>query len=248
MPRFPSRWPAPLLAVALVTVALVLATPGCRQDAGTSPPRQGRVRIVNAIGNVPSLEAFVDGRMMGETAIAYRGHTMYEALEAGPHQIAVRATGATTDLLALAFEVAGESNQTLVAAGRAGATSGPTPRFIVVPRHPAQLTDEATFRFVHAAPSAGTVDVYITGPVGTLESALPSLEGISFGGVAPPVTMPTGTYRFRVTRAGTKVVVIDVNNLVVGPDVYTAIAFGDLAPEMGTPSAHMLRLIPMSGM
>jgi hypothetical protein len=72
----------------------------------------------------------------------------------------------------------------------------------------------ARVRAIHGAPSAPTVDIYVTAPEADLSGA-PTLAGVPFQAVSDYLTIPGGDYRIRVTPANTKTVAIDSGSLNV---------------------------------
>jgi hypothetical protein len=64
---------------------------------------------------------------------------------------------------------------------------------------PAALTQ---VQFLDAAPSAPSVDVYLTAPGASLAARTPFAAGIAFQGSAGPSQVPAGPYEIRVTAAG----------------------------------------------
>ena len=227
----------------LLATSLFAGVVACDDDnGGTGPDTQGRVRAIHAIGNAPAVDIVADNAVVRED-LAFGQKTDYLSVGAGTRQLAVRAANQSTNLLTLSPSVAAGADYTVIAAGRFGATSGPTPRLIPVTDNAAPPSGQASIRVVHASPAAGNVDVYATAPSADIATATPVLTNVAFGAVANALNVPAGTYRFRVTPTGTKTVAIDVNNVAVAANTkYLAIAVGDNAPGTGATSTFNILL------
>ncbi len=83
----------------------------------------------------------------------------------------------------------------------------------------------AKVRIVHTAPSAGSVDIYVTAPGASIANVLPAFSNVPFLAETGYVSLAGGSYAVTVTIAGTK-------NAAIGPatltlmdgNVYTAAA------------------------
>lgn len=80
-------------------------------------------------------------------------------------------------------------------------------------------------RLVHAAPSAGNVDVYISAPSEDINKLTPTVSNFEFKKSSAYLEVPAGDYRVRITPVGSKNVVIDTGTLsLVDGQVRTAFA------------------------
>ena len=94
-------------------------------------------------------------------------------------------------------------------------------------------------RVVHAAITAGNVDVYVTAPGAVIDDlkhpVTPTLSNFAFGTVTSYLNVPTGTYEIRVTPTGhPSTVVIDTGSkgtMIPSGSIYTAVA---LDPDPNT--------------
>jgi predicted dinucleotide-utilizing enzyme len=97
---------------------------------------------------------------------------------------------------------------------------------LVLTDEPRSIATEARVRIVHASPTAGAVDIYVTAPGTDITSVLPAFANVPFKGETGYVPLAPGSYDIRVTPAGVpSVVAIAVDALpLAGGDVLTAIA------------------------
>ena len=80
-------------------------------------------------------------------------------------------------------------------------------------------------RLVHASPSAGPVDIYITEPNADISSINPTLINVPFKANSEYLEVPAGDYQVRIAVAGTKTVPIDTGALtLVDGQIRTAFA------------------------
>jgi len=97
---------------------------------------------------------------------------------------------------------------------------------------PYVLTDDnrpvataAKVRIVHAAPSAGLVDIYVTRPGAGIDSATPAFGSVPFRAETGYVSLAGGAYDVTVTVAGTKTTAIGPATITLADgSVYTAAA------------------------
>lgn len=85
-------------------------------------------------------------------------------------------------------------------------------------------------RLVHAAPSAGLVDIYVTAPGTDINGISPTISDFDFKDDSGYLEVPAGDYRVRITLADTKTVAIDTGTLsLAAGQIRTAFAL-DPAP------------------
>ena len=225
---------------ALLATSLLLGVAACDDDEGTGPAPQGSVRVVHAIGNGPALSALVDGQALaGFTNVAYKANGNYAGVAAGTRDFALRPVGSQTALVTANDQaVASGVRYTLVALGRAGAAGALAPTFRYVADAAAPAQGKATLRLLHASPAAGNVDVYITAPNADLANEQADFTNVAFNANPSVANLAAGTYRIRLTTAGTKTVKLDLNNVaLVAGQRWLAIGLGDDAPGTGNASA-----------
>jgi hypothetical protein len=169
------------------------------------------------------------------TNVAYKAASNYLEVPSGSRNLKVRATGTTTVVIDQTATLDQGSAYTVIATGRVASIA------------PLVLTDDQTspaagnvrLRLVHASPSAGNVDIYVTTTTADITTATPTLANVAFRVASNYLEVPAGTYRVRITPAGTKTVAIDVNNVALtAGQVRTAVAVD--APGGGTPLGAIL--------
>ena len=222
-------------ALAFALLATV-AVAGCDDDDDdvTGPGTTASLRVVHASPDAPNVDVLVDNSAV-LTNVAYKTASNYLAVPSGNRNVKVRATGASTVVIDQTPTLNPGAFYTVLATGRLASIA------------PVVLTDDQTsptsgnirLRLVHAAPAAGNVDVYVTAPTVDIATATPTLTNLAFRAASNYLDVPAGTYRVRITPAGTKTVAIDVNNVALtAGQVRTAVALD--APGGGAPLGAIL--------
>ena len=207
------------LALALLATATVAACDDDDDDV-TGPGTTASVRVVHASPDAPNVDVLVDNTA-ALTNVAYKVASNYLAVPSGSRNLKVRATGTSTVVIDQTATLNQGAFYTVLATGRVASIA------------PVVLTDDQTspasgnirLRLVHASPTAGNVDIYVTTPTADLATAAATLSNVAFRASSSYLEVPAGTYRVRITPAGTKTVAIDVNNVALtAGQVRTAVA------------------------
>lgn len=193
------------LAVVGMTAGL-FATAGCRIDNALGPTtNQAIVQFINAAPRYATVDLFVDSTDAIPGMPYGNGSSIAVNAPTTPRKFTVRASTDTTVLASSPLIVANQATYALILTQHAvGAGLLILPDTVSPP--PA---NQIGLRIVNVAPSAGAVDVYITGSDSTL--ATPVATNIPFEGVMNYQNVPAGTARLRVTAAGTKTVLLDLD-------------------------------------
>lgn len=202
------------LAALAVTVLVSFAFVGCGDD--DSP--QADLRIVHGSPDAPNVDVRIDGQEV-LADVPYLASSGYLSVDAGDRDIDVLVAGTETVAISATLPLE-EGTSTTVLATSLAATIQP---LVLVDDRTPPGPGRAKVRIVHGAPSAPTVDVYITAPGAALGS--PTLTAVPFTGSSDYLQVPAGDYRVRVTVTGTQTVAIDTGTLTVPAGaVLTAIA------------------------
>jgi len=218
-----------------LTLLATLAVSACNNDDDvTAPATTAGLRVVHASPDAPNVDVLVDNTA-ALTNVAYKAASTYLQVPSGSRNLKVRATGTTTVVIDQTATLNQGSAYTVIATGRVASIA------------PLVLTDDQTspaagnvrLRLVHASPAAGNVDIYVNAPTADITTATPTLANVAFRVASNYLEVPAGTYRVRITPAGTKTVAIDVNNVALtAGQVRTAVAVD--APGGGAPLSAIL--------
>ncbi len=192
-PLHPVRRRTALAALALPAVAALAAC------GGGTDKRRAQVRLVNASPGYERLELRI-GDELKQAAVAYGERAGYAEADPDQRETTVFATGSPTALLRFSPAYANDRWVTVLAYGRAGALQ----QLTLDDNRGEPDTGRAVLRVVNAAADAGTLDVYLTGETEELATAVALQSGAAYGSAGDWQTVASGTWRLRVTAAGSK--------------------------------------------
>jgi hypothetical protein len=184
----------------LFLAALVLAS------CGDDDENQTRVRAVHLSPGTPALDVVVNGTVI-TSGMGYAGSTNYEVANSGDAEIIVRTTAAGQLLLDLTPTLAEDTDYTLIAANFAADIEG----LFLVDDNSEPDVENIKMRLVHAAPSAGNLDVWVTSPGETLRA--PTLSNVAFGAVSAYLQLPDADLQVRMAPTGTTNIIIDSGSI-----------------------------------
>lgn len=202
----------------LAAATLVAAAAACSaKDAPTGPRPtgpSGRLRVANAVPD-PTRGGAANVKIGDQTFavnLAYGAATGYQRVYTGARDLHVRRTSDTTiNVLDQSFSVDADKDFTAFAVGKLAANGGTGISAILLPDdNSAPTAGNVKLRFVNASPAAGSVDIYVTAPTASILTATPDVAALNFASATAYLTKPAGTYRVRVTTAGTKTVLLDI--------------------------------------
>ena len=221
--------------IGLALLATVAVGGACDDDdQSTAPAATAQLRVVHASPNAPNVDVLVDGDV-ALSNVAYKASSNYLAVPQGRRNLKVRAAGTTTTVIDADTALMAGMSYTVLAAGN---LAGIAP-LVLVDDNTAPAAGNVKLRLVHASPTAGNVDIYVTAPNTELAGATPTLANVPFRAASAYLQVPAGTYRVRITPAGTKTVAIDVDDVTLtAGQIRTAIAVD--APGGGTPLGAIL--------
>ncbi|MGH7461080.1 MAG: DUF4397 domain-containing protein [Longimicrobiales bacterium] len=217
-------------------IVLALAIAGCDETGTQISITRANIRVVHGSPDAPDFDVAVDGRTVVRD-LAYTDASDYVQVTPGERTVQVRAASTTTDATSVSINASGDTSYTVIALNRVALIES-----LVLTDNPTlPPVGNARVRLVHAAPSASTFDIYLTTPTADLATATPTVASLSFRASSTYLPIPAGTYRLRITSAGTKIVALDVPAVpIAGGQIVTALA---LDAEGGGPP-FTLRLLP----
>lgn len=205
-------------------------------DSTDSSKGEGRLRIVHVSPDAPDLSLVVDGDTVVSN-MAYLGASDYFDVPEGGHAIQVADASSGTTLIDQDLTVADQTDYTMLV----GDTLAGIKALVLTDDNSSPAAGTGRVRAVNAAPGAPKegVDVYVTEPDADLTLTSPGASRVTFGQVLPYVGADAGTYQIRVTRVGSKDVLIDSGPLTVETfQVRTVIAVD--APGGGEPFSFLV--------
>ncbi|MGB8337913.1 MAG: DUF4397 domain-containing protein [Burkholderiales bacterium] len=166
-----------------------------------TPTPKANLRVMHASPDAGAVDVLLDDKKI-LTGFAYKSAIAFDQVDAGARNIKVNATGVTTSLINTTQNLAQGRYYTVIAANTASAAVP----LVVDDDNSAPPAGSLRLRFVHAAPAAPAVDIYISKPSDdiTLASAPPAIENASFKTISPALDITAGVYIIRVTSAGNR--------------------------------------------
>jgi hypothetical protein len=168
---------------------------------GPPPGPQAHLQLLNASPDAPPVNVLIDDSV-AVPYLDYGQGTGEQILDATTtHTIAVQilTPGAPTTVIGpTTLSLQANMDYMVVAEGLEAHIAAVTfpHALVVVPATATQV------QVLHAAPAAGSLDVYVTAPGASLASSTPFGAGLAFQGSAGPTQLPAGQYEIRVTAAG----------------------------------------------
>ena len=165
----------------------------------------GRVRVIHASPDAPKVDIRVNGQPALDS-IPFGASTGYVPVPAGTHKFGIYVAGSDTLVTEIEATIADNSAYTVAAIGFATPGKAPGFRVIALPDdREAPGEGSGYVRFVHAAPSAPAVDIYVgASPYETVANRTPLLASFPFGVATGYLAVPAGTYYARLTPTGAK--------------------------------------------
>ena len=199
-----------------------------------------RVRLLNATTAYPSMDLLV-GDTRRNTGIGAGAVGAYASLKDGSYTTAVTSAGSASTLHSSSRALAEGKAYTVVAYGALGDVA----TALLEENASAAAAGQASLMVLNAAPDAGSVDVYLTGPADSLAGASPVASGVTGGTAVGYATIAAGTYRLRITAAGDPSQLrFDAPGLVLGS---TQVATLVVTPTAGSVLTQALLLAQQGG-
>lgn len=206
-------------------LAALVATTLLAACGGGADRTKAQVRLVNASSGYALLDWRVDDELRQGT-VPYGETADYVEADPGKTNTLARA-GSGTALLTFNPAVSERKHYTLLAYGPQGGLK----QLLLDDEAGAPDENRSLLRVVNAAPDAGALDIYLTGTADTLAESVPVQSGAAVDAIGEWLTVNSGSYRLRVTAAGSKTDLrLDVSTLgLASEEVLTLV----LSPATG---------------
>lgn len=201
---------------------------GCGGELESSDSGTAYVRTVNAVPNLSAANVTV-GATIASSDLAYAAASEYATVVSGSSQALTLTDGSGTLLVDTSASLESGYYYTVYAVGSTSSTE----LIAIHENHAAPDTGYARVSLVNAAPSASTVDVYVTEEGADISELSPNVSGLVYK-AGQSLTIATGTYRVRFTTSGTKDVVYDYSTGELGAGTLPRVVLLD-ASAGGTP-------------
>ena len=181
-------------ALALLTAG-ALALAGC---GGGEDRTRAQLRFVNASADA-ALDLTVDGERRF-SALPYGVDSGRTEVDPKKTDSVITRPGSAAALLSLTPALSKDRRYTLLAWGATGALQ----TALIDEDAGAPADSTADLRWLNAVPDGDALDVYLTGADDRLAAAVPVLSGVAVGALGGAVNVASGTWRLRITAAGSK--------------------------------------------
>ena len=198
------------------------------------------IRVVHGISDAPAVDVIANNEVVLVDGIQFPRTTDYVSVAAGDYLIDVVADSDNSVVAIDDAELTLEVGMSYTAIANNVLSA---PELDVLVDMPRSVATEAKVRIVHASPSAGNVDIYVTAD-GEIDAVDPAFADIAYetGNLVETayVSLAEGDYVVTVTPTGTKTVAIETGVLTLeNGEIYTAIAL-DGAMEGDLPQLALL--------
>ncbi len=212
--------------LAVACLSTLLAACGGDSDSNNDNDNQvsSYVRVLHASPDAPNVDVLVDGNAV-LTNVAFQQGSGYLQLDSGRRNVKVRVNGTDTIVLDENFSLGENGYYSVIAQGLvASAVDSETELEL-------EVIDDTENRnngvndvtVVHAAPSAGNVNVFVTADGVELPTNAGELANFEFDDDETLTSIASGDYQVRITGVNSPDVVYNSSTLPVATDV-TAVA------------------------
>lgn len=215
-------------AARLALASTIVLSAAC--DDGDGPENVARVRFLHAAQGRAAVDFRADGTTRG-AALTFAGtFSAATVVPSGQRTLTARLTGGATDLASTGKALVNSASYSVILAKR------PTTDTLVVyaDTTATPVAGKAWVRLFHVAPAAAAVDVYITAADADLAAATPQEANVAFLATTRYHEVDAGARRIRLTAAGTKTVLFDLNTIALASRGVRSVAVLDNAAG-GTP-------------
>ena len=177
-----------------VAAATLLAACGGGGDSNTA-----QMRLLNASIGYAALDMSVDSTTVN-SAVAYAGVGSYADVKTSATGTEIQSNSVGSTLASSTPTLAAGSHYAMIAYGSAGSLQ----TTLLQEDQEAPASGKSKLLVLNLAPDAGSMDVYVTGADETLDTASTVAAGIAAGSGSGYVSLNSGTFRVRLTAAGSK--------------------------------------------
>jgi len=192
--------------IALLGV-LAMALGSCGSGGGSSSGT-AQMRVVNAIFQGGAATVTV-GTGTAATALGFEGLTSYVSVPAGTQEIKVTLAGATSPNIDSTNALTGGANYSYILWGT-GSTLG---ALLVPDGIPTLSTGQFGVRVTNAAFGTAGLDVYLTAPGASLDTASPNISNVLSSTTSGFAALTAGSFQVRFTLHNSKQVIYDAGTL-----------------------------------
>lgn len=202
----------------LTVAALGAALSGCGSSNDGYPVYAGPVanlQVVHAVADAPPVTILIDGQP-AVLALDYAEGTGEQVFPAGSHTVEVQALTAPSPVTIYgptSVTLGQNMDYVIVVGGVTGSVTGQ-----IYPHALATVpSGSAKVQFVHAAPAAPTVDVYVTAPGAVLSAGTP-VGSVAYPDAIGPTQLASGSVEIRLTPHGNPATVLYDSGTTTLPD------------------------------
>lgn len=177
-----------------VAAATLLTACGGGGDSSTA-----QMRLLNASIGYAALDMSVDSTTVN-SAVAYAGVGSYADVKTSATGTEIQSNSVGSTLASSTPTLAAGSHYAMIAYGSAGSLQ----TTLLQEDQEAPASGKSKLLVLNLAPDAGSMDVYVTGADETLDTASTVASGIAAGSGSGYVSLNSGTFRVRLTAAGSK--------------------------------------------
>ncbi|WMS88225.1 DUF4397 domain-containing protein [Pleionea litopenaei] len=189
------------------------------------------LRVVHASPNAPAVDVIVnDGQTPLVSNLAYPDATGFVSVDPATYNVKVAATGTTTPVINADLTLEQGATYSVLAVNDLDSIEA-----LVLNSDRRRVATETKIQVIHGAPSAGTVDIYVTAQGADITNLDPAISGFEFKATTDGfLSLPAGDYDITVTATGTKTTAIGPLSVTLSASgLYTVIARDAARPNEG---------------
>lgn len=171
---------------------------GCHKSSGGA-----QIRVLNESIDYSSVDLYLDNGSTNTREIAaatFGTLTSYASVASGSYTVEFTRSGVSSSLKSTSEKLTSNTHRTYVNYGN----SGQFATLEILEDQDQPSSSYTKVQLLDAAPDAGAVDVYLTDPSVDLSNSSPTFSSVAGGSNSGFSTINSGTYRIRVTAAGSQ--------------------------------------------